>query len=128
MKLFIVFITLLFTSQTENGNTDIYGRWKLIKIETSNEVLIPKLGDYTVFITNEKLSYNLEFNKCESMELSINANRINMEGIMCTEICCDGRSDSISNFINYNGTYEIVQNQLIITTTDSKLFLVRLID
>lgn len=40
-------------------------------------------------------------------------------------VCCDGREEIIWNFINYNGLYEINQNQLLVTTDDAKLFLER---
>jgi hypothetical protein len=128
MKLLLIFITLLFAGQPENQKAEIYGHWKLIKIEIENEVLTPELIDYYLTVTTEKLSYNLDVNKCQSIEFSTAENRLEVKNIMRTEICCDGKIDSISNFIHYNGIYEISENQLIITSADSKLFLERQID
>ena len=128
MKLIFVIISLFLIGQTENQESEIYGQWKLIKIETQNEVLIPEFADYFLQVTTEKISYNKDVNNCQSMKLTIINHRIDIEGIMCTEICCDGRIDSISNYIHYSGTYEINENQLIITTADSKLFLERIMD
>ena len=128
MRLLLVFITLLYAGQPENQEAEIYGHWKLIKIEIENEVLTPESIDYFLTITTEKLSYNLDLNKCQVLNFSIIDNQIKFDYPTCTKACCDGRNDSIANFINYRGIYDIQQNQLIITTPESKLFLNRIIN
>lgn len=102
LRLIIVFITLLLAKQPESQKTEIYGHWKLIKIETQNEVFRPELKDYFLQITSKKISYNLEVNQCQSVKLYITENQIDIQGLHCNKICCDGRIDSISNFIHYN--------------------------
>ena len=128
MKTLIIIISLLFSSNIDNSDFPIYGKWKLEMIEIDQKFLIPEHRDYFLSISKELLSYNLEINKCWTKDFTVNDNLINIQQIACTEIGGDGRLDSISNYINYRGPYEIKENQLIIITTDSKLYLNRVLD
>ena len=128
MKILLIIITFLVSNEIDQQEAAIYGHWKLIKIEVNQEVLRPEEQDYFLTITKDLFSYNLEVNKCQTKDFTITNHEINLDSVLCTLICCDGRFDSISNFINYRGAYEVNQNQLIITTSNSKLILERLLD
>lgn len=127
MKILIIIISLLFSSNIDNSDLPIYGKWKLEMIETDQETLIPEQKDYLLTISKEIIRFNLEYNKCFSKDFEITDNQLFIKA-GCTKICCDGRNDIISNHINYNGAYEIKENQLIIITTDSKLYLNRVLE
>lgn len=127
MKFFIIIITFFLSTCSYSQESEIDGQWKLKSVETKSGILTPEQKDYFLTIIADSLSYNLEVNKCWTT-FTLHDDRISYDGLACTELCCDGRNDSISNFIIYNGLYELKQNQLIITTNDSKLFLKRLLD
>lgn len=128
MKTLIIIISLLFSSNIDNSDFPIYGKWKLEMIEIDQKFLIPEHRDYFLSISKKLLSYNLEINKCWTKDFTVNDDMISIQELACTEICCDGIYDTISNYINYRSSYEIKENQLIIITTDSKLYLNRVLD
>jgi len=125
MKLISAFFILLFSIETQEPPKEIYGKWQLVKIEVNQETKVPDEERYFLRITEDVIYYNLEVNNCERRGFSLNNNRIKLGSGGCTKICCDGSVDLISNFINYEGEYELKQNQLIITTDSSKIFLER---
>lgn len=91
-------------------------------------MFMAKKGRYTCVISEEMISFNLEINRCKSFIKSLDDKELTAEGAMCAEICCDGRTDSISNYINYSGLYEIVDNQLTFNTKKSKVYLKRVLE
>tara|TARA_B110000091_G_C13431705_1_gene316301 strand:- start:49 stop:480 length:432 start_codon:yes stop_codon:yes gene_type:complete len=128
MKTQLIVVTFLSFLQTENKVSELYGDWKLEKIELNEEVLIPTKRDYYLYFSEDWITYNLEYNKCQTMDFSIQNNSIWINRIACTEICCDGRSDTISNYINYSGAYIIQNNQLMISNSESIVYLNRAIE
>ena len=107
----------------ENSDPNIYGHWKLEKIERNNTLLTPTNRSYKLNITKSIIFYNLEVNSCQTREFSITDSLINWKPGACTKICCDGKNEAISNYINYKGSYQIIDDTLIITSKDSRLFL-----
>jgi len=103
--------------------TDLIGKWKLEKIETNNGTIIPRKIDYFLNISEKAIGYNLEINNCSADSFFIDNKNIILNRIMCTLICCDGNYDTISNYINYSGTYKIHDSLLEITNDKGKLFL-----
>lgn len=107
----------------ENADPNIYGHWKLEKIVRKDTLLIPSRISYKLNITKNMIFYNLEVNSCQTREFSITDSLINWKPGACTKICCDGKNEVISNYINYNGSYQIIDDTLIITSKDSILYL-----
>lgn len=128
MKIYLLFIPLFFTTGIEIPQNPIYSKWQLVKIEVDQQTLTPEKVSYFLNITETSISYNLEVNNCWAGAFSLNENQLNIEGVACTKVCCDGRSDSISNYINYRGNYELQENELIIASSKSTLYLRRLDD
>jgi hypothetical protein len=104
-------------------NPNIYGHWKLEKIVRKDTVLTPSKRSYKLNITQDNIFYNLEVNSCQTRAFSITDSVINMKRALCTKACCDGRNEIISNHIDYNGSYQIIDSILIITTKDGSLYL-----
>lgn len=107
----------------EKSDLNIYGNWVLEKIEIKDSVLIPTKVVYKLNITEEIIYYNLDVNSCQTRKFSITDSLINWNRGGCTKMCCDGMRDKMSLHLNYNGAYQIINNILIITTIDSKLYL-----
>ena len=128
MNTLLIIVTFLSFLQTENKVSDLYGDWNLERIELNNEVLVPTKRDYYLYFSEDWITYNLEYNKCQTMDFSIQNKSIRINTIACTKICCDGRTDTISNYINYSGAYIIQNNQLIISNTESIVYLNRALE
>lgn len=124
MKAFLVVAMTLILNLTTDTNS-IYGTWELVKIELEHETLYAQANRYKCSISEKMISFNLEINRCQSHISSLDDKQLIAEDAMCTEICCDGRSDSISNYINYSGLYQIAENQLVFTNKNAKVFLKR---
>lgn len=125
MKTLLALITFIGFLSPSQESFEIYGRWKLEKIELNETTLKPLKRDYYLTITDELIVYNLEINGCQTPDFIITPTMINSKNGGCTKICCDGKDDLISNYISYNGQYIIEANQLIITTSNSKIYLSR---
>jgi hypothetical protein len=125
MKLLSLLIfTLLF--EFTNEDKDLIGKWKLAKIEISEKVIVPKKVDYLLTISSDNFAYNLAVNKC-SVDVKIIDNIfIEFATVACTEICCDGTIDSISDYINYSGDYEVNDSVLVIQNESGTFYLERL--
>jgi hypothetical protein len=107
----------------ENPDPNIYGHWKLEKIVRKDTLLTPTKISYKLNITKGMIFYNLEVNSCQTRDFSITDSLINWKPGACSKICCDGKDEAISNYINYNGSYQIIDDTLIITSKDSRLYL-----
>jgi len=101
------------------------GKWKLNRIETSGGVLLPEEGKYRVQFSPKGLTFNLAVNTCRVDSFSISKKRIRFFNCNCTKMCCDGNSDSISNYIDYSGYYHVKGDSMIIENSKGKLFLSR---
>lgn len=123
MKNILLILILLMLSKSPTSN--INGKWKLLKVETSDKIFYPKKKDYFLSITEKTISYNLEVNNCWTEKFEISSEDIFIDYPACTKICCDGRSDTISNFLNYHGKYILNEPLLIIENTKAKLYLTR---
>ncbi len=125
MRILIIFFSMLFSLGLQEANEKVYGLWKLVKIQTENGTMRPQKRDYILEMTENKIAYNLEVNTCGAFNLTIDNNQIQYSG-GCTKVCCDGRNDSIANFIDYRGSYKLNQSQLIITSDKSTIYLKRI--
>lgn len=123
MKILVLIIPFFICSSFKTAPLEIYGFWKLEKVETKQGTFIPEKSAYLLSITKELITYNLEVNKCQSNDFVITQNQIETYSKACTKICCDGRDELISDYLDFNGSYAINQNELIITTSNAKLYL-----
>jgi hypothetical protein len=124
MKLLSLLIfTLLFVFTNEDK--DLIGKWKLAKIEISEKVIIPKKMDYFLTISSDNFAYNLAVNKCSVDVKIIDNSFIEFAKVACTEICCDGTMDSISDYINYSGSFEVSDSNLVIQNESGTYYLER---
>ena len=103
--LFLLFTFSHFLFGQENN--EIIGKWILIKIDFNYQIIQLDNDNYYLNITNEKISYKLEYNTCFSKEYTITKDSINSKYFNCTEICCDTNLDKK---INYNGKYSLTKN------------------
>jgi heat shock protein HslJ len=124
MKNLLILLSIFTYLQTSTNETTLAGKWKLQKLEHNDEILIPK-KDYFLTFSNELISFNLDVNKCLSRYFTITDTTIIIESLGCTKVCCDGKNDTISNYINYSGRYTIQDEKLIITNQESTIYLNR---
>ncbi|HET6243855.1 MAG: hypothetical protein H0V01_11515 [Bacteroidetes bacterium] len=122
MKSLIILFFFFFTFG-QNPNSNLIGKWKLLNIETEEKTIYPQKKDYYLTITKNSLNYNLEINGCGTEDFVISSDEIFLDFPLCTKICCDGRYDEISNYINYNGKYELQDSLLTIFNNKNKIFL-----
>lgn len=106
-------------------DNQLFGKWQLVKIETSKSVLIPEKGNFNLEISAENISYNKDINTCWAENFSIANSNIFIYLEACTEKCCDGKIDSISNYINYNGNYIVNDTLLKITNENGNFYFTR---
>ena len=121
-------IHIQYFLQTDNKVSELYGDWKLERIEINDEVLVPTKREYYLYFSEDWITYNFECNRCQTMDFSIQNNSIRINTIACTERGCGGRIDTISNYINYSGAYIIQNDQLIISNTESIIYLNRALE
>lgn len=124
MKL-ITILSIILLSLFTNPAEELNGKWKLTRIEVSDKVLIPNKIDCFLIISSDKLEYNLAINNCWIDDVIISDDSIKYEFVACTLICCDERLDSISNYISYNGRYEISGSILAIENSEGTYYLVK---
>lgn len=106
-------VSLVFSGQ--NSPADLYGKWKLIEIEVKGKKANPEKIDYFLTISENRINYNLDLNKCWVDSFSLENDSISFGWIACTELCCDGRFDTISNYLWYAGVYKLQDSVLTIT-------------
>lgn len=119
MKIILLLLSFIGIIQTEKPISKLNGKWKLEKVQRVEEVLIPEKKPYYLTFSNDLISYNLEVNKCQTRDFTITDSLISMGYSACTRVCCDGRDDPISNYIDYNGSYTIIDTTLIITNKET---------
>jgi hypothetical protein len=124
MKILLLIITSFLFSVPEKADVEIYGKWKLQKIEIDEKIIYPKEREYFLKITSGRIKYNLEINTCGTEEVTITPTAILYSYTACTKICCDG-SDPITNHIKYSGFYEVKDALLTIENDKGKMFLIK---
>lgn len=123
ITLLFCILSLAFIFQACDEDKSINGDWKLIKVETPMEVLMPKV-DYLVNVQDQKINFNLDVNSCFA-DIEIRNDSIIYKVAGCTKMCCDGNTDPIGGFLNYSGAYSFIKDTLIITN-ENKYFLVKI--
>ena len=98
----------------KGSNDNLLGSWKLIELEVNGIIVYPEIKEYFLTIEEERISYNLDINRCWVDSFSIDNERINYSMVATTKACCDGRFDTISNYLNYSGTYNLQDSVLTI--------------
>lgn len=71
----------------------------------------------------DNLKYNTDVNSCFANAI-ITLDRISYDTIECTEVCCDGKIDTIGTFLNYAGSYQI-NNDTLIISNEYEYYLIR---
>ncbi len=125
MKLIIILI-ITFLSLSTVKNDELNGKWKLMKIETSEKLIFPKKVEYFLTISSNRMEYNLDINKCCIENVTFNDGLIKYEMVGCTKICCDGSFDTISKYINYHGSYKVIDSTLKIQNNNGIFYLKKL--
>ena len=120
LLLSIAFFTLSFVYLPNNR---IFGNWKVLKFVRPDTTIYPLNRDYFVAISKAAIKFNLEVNDCSAGIVTIDDSTIQCEKPVCAELCCDGRHDTLSNYIDYNGHYKFRDSVLMITNTKGILFL-----
>ncbi len=120
-----IFAFLLMSAISANIPKTLVGKWTLVRIETKHGTLHPKEGKYNLRFFEDQLKYNLEVNNCIADSFLVSPKRIRIYGSYCTKICCDGRGDSISKFIDYSGYYHFEKGMLTIENAKGKMVLSR---
>lgn len=112
IKLIISTLFLVFFMQACEEKEDINGQWKLVQVETSGGVLIPKV-DFLIQVEDQKINFNLDVNNCFA-DIEIRNDSIIYNTAGCTKMCCDGNIDPIGTFLNYSGAYYFKNDYLFI--------------
>ena len=122
--IFITFLSFgIFFMTSCDEKEDINGQWKLLQVETTDGILMPKM-DYLVSVQDQKISFNLDVNDCFA-EIEIRNDSIIYDLAGCTKMCCDGDIDPIGAFLNYSGAYSFKKGLLIIQN-ENKYTLIKL--
>lgn len=119
----ILFLLFLCSPFTQDPLSYLIGEWKLEKLETKNGTIKPSRKEYNLTISNKGISFNLDINDCFTDSFSIDNEEIILYRISCSQVCCDGRFDTIANYINYSGSYVVKDSLLIISNDKGKLYL-----
>lgn len=122
MKTTLLLFLLILTIKQDPLN-DLIGKWQLVKVETHGKTIPIQKQGYFLNISQKTIKYNLEVNQCWSDSFFVDKTNIILYENACTLICCDGRSDSISEYINYTGTYKLQDSILTIFNNKGALFL-----
>ncbi len=122
MKILIIISLLAIPLKYQKSN-DIFGKWKLERVEVNNEILTPTM-DFFLTISKDKIGFNRDLNGCSSKP-KITRTSIEFDYELCTQICCDGMHDPIGGMNLYQGDYIITENYLIIQNETTKTYLVR---
>jgi hypothetical protein len=125
MKIILLLLSFIGFIQAEKPVSNLNGKWKLEKVKRIEEVLIPEKRAYHITFSDDLISYNLEVNQCQVRNFTITDSLISLGSSACTKVCCDGRNEPISNYINYNGSYTILDTTLIITNKESIFYFTR---
>ncbi|MEQ8240925.1 hypothetical protein [Marinoscillum sp.] len=108
----------------------LLGTWQLKQLIVTNQLMAIDTNKYYLKITPQGFVYNLEVNTCGLLDWEFNGNELTAEGISCTRVCCDGRFDKNSEYLNYIGTYQLneTSEQLTVTSSNgiSKIILKRI--
>ena len=121
----IAFVILLFTLPFRQGPIDkLLGDWKVQKLETGEERLLPTKREYHLYITEGGITFDLETNGCGTDSFTIDDSIITIKPV-CTANCCEGRNDPIAGSINYNGRYTLNDSLLTITNSHGTLYLIK---
>lgn len=121
-SIFSLLLIMLVMISCDEEKT-INGNWKLLKVETPNETLMPKV-DYLVNVQDQKINFNLDVNSCFA-DIEIKNDSILYQVAGCTKMCCDGQIDTIGGFLNYSGAYSL-KNDTLIISNENKYFLVKI--
>ncbi len=124
MKPFLL-LFLMIISSGNNSSYSIQGKWKVQKVNTETETFIPEKRQYFLQISEKQIGYNLEVNSCFSDSFYIDQNQIRLYSSACTEICCDGGDDKISNYLNYSGNYILKDSVLTIRNKEAIIVLIK---
>lgn len=114
-------LSLIVVQSKEHRNIELYGKWKLIEVETKNETLIPTT-DYILTITKNSFSFNRDVNKC-SVKPIITETTIEYDRETCTRVGSDGMYDPIGGMVLYRGRYVVTENTLTIQNEKAKTYL-----
>ena len=125
MKILIILVSFIATINPSKQVSDLYGEWELEKIIIKGDTLTPYRVDYFLTIKSDLILYNLDVNTYQAEKFTITDKRIEIETTGATMVCCDGR-DTITNYIDYNCEYQIVENQLVFSKENTKIYLNKL--
>lgn len=88
--LFIALIILGSSCQKETLNVDLQpGKWKVVKIRLQGDNFKRAQEDYFLNFSASSVSFNLDVNGCIADYSSPEEGQIQIENLICTEICCD---------------------------------------
>jgi hypothetical protein len=122
ITILVIIYGFAISQEATKSSQDIIGEWKLEHVDIGSKILYPKV-DFFVNISENRLSYNTDFNSCQTVT-TITSNRITNGNVTaCTLVCCDGRLDTIASFLNYEGYYQISNDTLIISNKNEYLLI-----
>lgn len=112
----LVLIVSLTCQAQAQGDSFMFGNWKLLNVESDTGLTFPKV-DFKLQLSKDTLAYNLDVNGCfvHDFKLTKDSIIISKKLTMCTLACCDGNFDPLGKLINYTGKYVVVNDSLWIT-------------
>ena len=120
MKSILLLVLLTFVTGKE-PITELFGKWKLEKIESHGKTITPEKTSYFLNISEKSIKYNTPINTCWSDSFFVDKKSIELYDTRCTEIA--EQIDSINKNLNYSGTYELKDSNLIIVSSKGTLYL-----
>jgi hypothetical protein len=121
MKLLLLTLILITTLHGKQLQHEIFGKWKIMKVETKNNILIPT-KDFTLTIEANRLHFNRDVNGCSANPI-LTDTTIDFYSELCTRICCDGQLDPIGGMDLYRGSYVATEKTLVISNGEVKTYL-----
>jgi hypothetical protein len=123
MKIFASLLLTLLLFSGFSGDKNLHGRWQLEKIEMDSLIMKPYMVKYYLDISKNKITYNLDANRVDGDKLSIEDGIIDYQTHKMTDICCDGKYDTLAKFIDYRGAYILNDSSMVISNEQGKYFL-----
>jgi hypothetical protein len=107
----LIFLIVAFPIQQSTVSA-LYGKWRLVNVKTSDTILYPKCGEFTIEISENMVAILIEHNWCAMPTIEITNDSIEIDTGGKTKIA---EHDPISRILNYSGKYQIQDSILSIS-------------
>ena len=121
MRLLLIMLFFVSSLLGQQQHNEVFGKWKVVKVETNNDVLTPTM-DFFLIIGENTFHFNRDVNGCSAKPV-LTETTIEFDSELCTRICCDGERDPIGGMNLYSGSYIVTEKTLVISNEKVKTYL-----